>query len=274
MSSTEHSATPIGHHHDEEKGLHRTATGVTMSPELFEKLYLTPKVPHAGDYHRRFANPTPLGFIGFVISASTFAMVIMGWGGASGLSPVAGIFFFVGPVLMILALVFEWIMGNFFSMLVMGLFAVFWLSFGLLQVPTLQLGAAYASPTDPTGAASTEYNAAIGLYLIVWGFAFLSFFVFTLKINTVLATIFGLTMTAAWILASAYFRLSWGDYETAGKLQKAGGGVIFFVALLGWYMCFIIMAGEMRLPIRLPVGDLSRFWPRTDVELTVNEHRD
>ncbi len=49
---------------DEEKGLQRTQTGVTMSPELFEKLYLTPKVPHVGDYNRRFANPTALGFVG------------------------------------------------------------------------------------------------------------------------------------------------------------------------------------------------------------------
>jgi hypothetical protein len=49
---------------DEEKGLHRTQTGVTMSPELFEKLYLTPKVPRVGDYNKRFANPTALGFVG------------------------------------------------------------------------------------------------------------------------------------------------------------------------------------------------------------------
>ena len=50
--------------HDEEKGLYRSTTGVTMSPELFEKLYLTPKVPHVGDYNKRFANPTALGFVG------------------------------------------------------------------------------------------------------------------------------------------------------------------------------------------------------------------
>lgn len=49
---------------DEEKGLYRTQTGVTMSPELFEKLYLTPKVPQVGDYNKRFANPTALGFVG------------------------------------------------------------------------------------------------------------------------------------------------------------------------------------------------------------------
>jgi len=38
----------------------------------------------------------------------------MGWGGAAGLSGVAGIFFFVGPVLLLLGTIFEWIMGNFF----------------------------------------------------------------------------------------------------------------------------------------------------------------
>ena len=86
----------------------QTTSGMTISPELFEKLYLTPKTPHAGDAIKRFANPTPLGFVGFVISTFTFSMVLMGWGGASGLAGVAGIFFFVGPVLLILACIFEW----------------------------------------------------------------------------------------------------------------------------------------------------------------------
>ncbi|KAK3367241.1 GPR1/FUN34/yaaH family-domain-containing protein [Lasiosphaeria ovina] len=261
-------------HHDEEKGLYRTATGVTMSPELFEKLYLTPKVPHVGDYNRRFANPTALGFVGFVISTFTFSIMCMGWGGAAGFSPVVGIFFFVGPVLLVFAMVFEWVMGNFFPMMVMGLFAVFWLSFGVLQLPTLQLGAAYATAADPTGTASAEYNAVIALYLIVWGFALFTFFIFTCKINTVFAAIFLLVSVACWVLSGAYWKVSSGDYEAANHLQKAGGALLFVVAILGWYMCFIIMAGEMRITLNLPVGDLSHFWPRTDVELATAEHRD
>lgn len=39
-------------------------------------------------------------------------------------------------------------------------------------------------------------------------------------------------------------------------------------------MCFIIMAGEMRISLKLPVGDLSRFWPKTDVEMAVAERQD
>ncbi|SPQ19842.1 3c84790b-392d-4cce-874f-f1001a1f14d1 [Thermothielavioides terrestris] len=259
---------------DEEKGLHRTQTGVTMSPELFEKLYLTPKVPQVGDYNKRFANPTALGFVGFVISTFTFSIVCMGWGGASGFSPVLGIFFFVGPLLLTFAMVFEWIMGNFFPMMVMGLFAVFWLSFGLLQVPTLQLGSPYATSADPTGLTSPEYNAVVALYLIVWGFALFTFFIFTCKINVVFAAIFLLVSTAAWVLSGAYWKVSTGDYDAATKLQKAGGALLFVVAALGWYMCFIIMAGEMRITLKLPVGDLSHFWPKTDVALAAAEQRE
>ncbi|KIW28680.1 hypothetical protein, variant [Cladophialophora immunda] len=199
----------------------------------------------------------------------TFAMVMMGWGGASGLSPVVGIFFFVGPVLLVLTVIFEWIMGNFFSMMVCGLFAVFWLSFGMLQLPTLGLATPYSpSGTNAViGSASKEYNAVIALYLIVWGFALFTFFIFTLKTNVVFALIFLFVTIGAWVLSGAYWKVSTGDYDTAGDLQKTGGALLFIVGCLGWYMTFVMMAAEMRLAIKLPVGDLSHFWPKTDVEM-------
>lgn len=111
-------------------------------------------------------------------------------------------------------------MGNFFPMMVMGLFSVFWLSFGMLHLPTLNLGTPFATTSDPSGLTSPAYNAAIGLYLVAWGFALLTFFFFTLKINAVFASIFGLVTAAAWVLAGAYFKVSTGDYDMAGKLQK------------------------------------------------------
>jgi uncharacterized protein len=192
-------------------------------------------------------------------------------------------------------MIFEWIMGNFFPMMAMGLFGAFWLGFGMLQLPTLQLGAPYATESDPTGLSSPEYNAVIAMYLIVWGFALFTFFIFTCKINAVFAAIFLLVTVAAWILSAAYFKVSWGDYDGATKLQKvstfpphpgcngghltllaskAGGALLFIVAALGWYMCFIIMAAEMRITLKLPVGDLSHLWPKTDTELATTEQRE
>jgi hypothetical protein len=47
---------------------------------------------------------------------------------------------------------------------------------------------------------------------------------------------------------------------------------LFIVAILGWYMLFVIMAAEMRWSVNLPVGDLSHYWRKTDVELAVMEN--
>ncbi|TKX24211.1 alcS-like protein [Elsinoe australis] len=248
-------------------GLQHTMTSgttVMMSEAMFEKLYLTPKTERGSDNTKRFANPTPIGLVGFVISTFTFSMVLMGWGGANGLYGVAGIFFFTGPVLLILALIFEWIMGNFFPMMVMGLFAVFWLSFGMLQLPTLGLAAAYSTTGDnmAEGMASPAYNAVIALYLLVWGFALLTFFIFTLRTNAVFASIFLFVTIGVFILSGAYWKVSTGDFSQAQTLQKAGAALLFVVAILGWYMTFVIMSYEMKMGLKLPLGDLSHFWPK------------
>lgn len=144
------------------------------------------------------------------------------------LTSISGIFFFTGPVLLVLATIFEWIMGNFFPMMVMGLFAVFWLSFGVLQLPTWEIAASYSPTGDAAaGAATVGYNAAIALYLLVWGFALFTFFFFTLKTNTVFALIFGLVTVGAWVLSAAYWKVASGKYETAMHLQKVGRPVLF-----------------------------------------------
>jgi hypothetical protein len=56
--------------------------------------------------------------------------------------------------------------------------------------------------------------------------------------------------------------------------MQAGGVMYFIVAILGWYMTFVMMAAEMRVPIKLPVGDLSRFWPRTDIDIACLEKKE
>lgn len=105
--------------------------------------------------------------------------------------------------------------------MVMGLFAVFWLSFGMLQLPTLGLAASYSKTGNyAEGLASPEYNAVIALYLIVWGFALFTYFIFTLKTNTIFALIFFFVTLASWVLAGAYFKVASGDYVMAGHLQK------------------------------------------------------
>ena len=53
-------------------------------------------------------------------------------------------------------------------------------------------------------------------------------------------------------------------------MRQTGGAIFFVLALLGWYMTFVMMAAEMRITVNLPVGDLSHFWP-ADMELAEME---
>jgi len=253
----------------------KSAGAFSISPELFEKLYLNPKTNTGAHNRKQFANPTPLGLMGYVISVCTFSSNIMGWGGANSLHGVAGIFFFTGPVLLVLATILEWIVGNFFPMMCFGLFSVFWLSFGVLQLPTLGLAASY-SPTGNAaeGLASAGYNATIALYLIVWGFAMFTFFIFTLRTNVVFAGIFFTAFTGVFILSAAYWQVAQGNYPLAHRLQVSGGAVLFVMGLLGWYILVVMMAAEMRMTIKLPVGDLSHFWGRSDVEWAEMEKKE
>jgi succinate-acetate transporter protein len=114
----------------------------------------------------------------------------------------------------------EWIMGNFFSMMVMGMFAVFWLSFGVLQTPSWAIAASYSPTGDTaTGAATKGYNAAVALYLLVWGFWLFTTWIFTLKTNTVFALIFFFAFISSFLFSGAYWKVATGDYGMATKLQ-------------------------------------------------------
>lgn len=57
---------------------------VSISPELFEKIYLSPQNKVSGDLRKTFANPTPLAVLGLVMALTPFSCDIMGWRGAGG----------------------------------------------------------------------------------------------------------------------------------------------------------------------------------------------
>jgi succinate-acetate transporter protein len=154
------------------------------------------------------------------------------------------------------------------------MFAVFWLSFGVLQTPSWAIAASYSATGNAAeGAASVGYNAAVALYLMVWGFWLFTTFIFTLKTNTVFALIFLCAFLSSFVIGGAYWKVSTGDFDTAMHLQKAGAAIFFVLAVLGWYITVVMMAAEMRITLKLPVGDLSHFWPK-DVELAEMEKND
>ncbi|KAN0067440.1 GPR1/FUN34/yaaH family domain containing protein [Elaphomyces granulatus] len=238
----------------------------TLSPEIIEKLHSISRVEERND-KRTFANPSALGLMGFVLTDTTLAMVLMGWGGASSAASVVGIFFFTGPVLLLLSTIFEWIMGNFFTMMVNGYLCVFYLSLGIVELPSAGIAASYSTAGNATdGSFSIGYNMGLSLYTIALGSALLTFFLFSLRINVVLALIFSGAAAACYILSAAYWNTSVADLDLAMRLQHIAGGLLFVIGLLAWYATVGIMAKEMDFPVRLPMGDLSRFWYQTNMD--------
>lgn len=54
-----------GEHHDEMLQRIATTGGISISPELFEQLYLAPKNRVEGQLRQTFGNPTPVALGGF-----------------------------------------------------------------------------------------------------------------------------------------------------------------------------------------------------------------
>jgi len=230
----------------------RTAGSISMSPELFEKLYLSPQNAVKGDLRKTFGNPTPLALIGFLLSLFPLSMDLMGWrsisGTAAGQASI-GAYFFCGGLLMILGSVGEWLLGNTFPFVVFGSFGGFWLTFGATLQPANAAVSAYTNPTD--------FYSSFGFFFIAMGLLCLIYLVCSIRTNVAFFIIFLTLVVAFGALTGAYWQTAAGNAVIAGKLLKVAGAFVFVTCLSGWWIFVAIMLASLDFPFALPVGDLS-----------------
>ncbi|KAJ4160241.1 hypothetical protein NW754_003366 [Fusarium falciforme] len=145
----------------------RSAANITMSSELFEKLYLSPPNAVKGDLRNTFGNPTPMGLIGFLLSLMPFSCDLMGWRGAGGFGAATiPVYFFMGGFLMVLSGILEWVLGNSFPSIVFCSLGCFWLSLGGILNPSFGAFSFYApadAKSSAEGLATRGFNASLGL---------------------------------------------------------------------------------------------------------------
>lgn len=257
------SAYHLDDSHDPENALKRiqTAGSISISPELFEKIYLSPQNKVSGDLRKTFGNPTPIALAGFLLSLTPLSCILMGWRGAGGggASDV-GAYFFFGGLLMILGSVGEWIIGNTFPFVVFGSFGAFWLQFGATLQPFYNAYGAFSTTSSPAeGLTTVGFNASYAFFLLFMALLCLIYFICSLRTNLVFAIIF-LTLIPAFIcLAASYWQLAKGNAATAGTLLVAAGAITFVTDMAGWWIFAAIMLAALDFPFQLPVGDLSRY---------------
>jgi len=248
--------------HDPETALKRvrTAGSVSISPELFEKLYLSPPTHVKGGILKQVGNPTPVALIGFLISATPLSMDLMKWRGASGTGAWGtAMYLFFGGFLMALGGLGELIIGNTFPAVVFLTFAAFWFGFSCTLQPFYNAYGAYSINADAPaeGLQTPGFNSGFAFFLVAMGIFCLICLVCSLRTNAVFFGIFFMLCLVFALLAGAYFQLSNGNAGIAGRLQEAAGACFFVCSLFGWWQFVAIMLASLDFPWSIPVGDLS-----------------
>jgi len=247
-------------HHDPDTALRRlrTAGSISITPELFEKIYLSPKNQVSNNIRSTFGNPTPLALVGFLLSLTPLSNILMGWRGSGGLGAAeVGVYYFFGGVLMILGSFLEFILGNTFPFVVFGSFGAFWLTFGATLTPFYNAAAAY-QPEDPaTAATNPTFNATFAFFQVYMAVLCFIYLIIALRTNIVFLLIFALLVPAFSCLSVVFFRTAEGLAAT--NYQTTAGALTFVVCLLGWYLFFVQLLAAVDFPLNLPVGDLSRY---------------
>ena len=136
---------------------------MTISPDIFEKLYLQPKGQVKGDLRKTFGNPTPLALIGFVVGLMPLSIQLMGWRGSGGgaiATTTDSIWF--GGMLLILGGFLEFLLGNTFPFCVFMAYGCHFLTFATTTIPWFNAVAAYTNGASQTE--TPEFDAGFGKF--------------------------------------------------------------------------------------------------------------
>ncbi|KAF7917860.1 uncharacterized protein EAE97_011998 [Botrytis byssoidea] len=245
----------------------KTAGSISIIPELFEKIYLSPQNSVKGDLRKTFGNPTPVAIVGFLITLSPLSCDLMGWRGAAN-NGAAGIgsYFFFGGLLMIVGGFLEFVLGNTFPFVVFISFGAFWLTFASTLQPFYYAYGLYAPPggTPADGLRTVGFNASFGFFLVFMAVLCLIYLVCSLRTNVVFVIIFFTLVVAFSLLTSVYWHTANGignndaaQLALANRMQIAAGATLFVTSLAGWWIFFAIMLAALDFPFQIPVGDLS-----------------
>ncbi|KAF1843367.1 uncharacterized protein K460DRAFT_357103 [Cucurbitaria berberidis CBS 394.84] len=238
----------------------RTAGSISISPELFEKLYLSPQNKVKGELRNTFGNPTPLALIGFLLSLTPLSMTLMGWRGAGGNGAAStGWYYFAGGLLMVLGGLGEWILGNTFPFVVFTSFGGFWLGYGATLQPFYNSYGAYRNPAvqSSTGLETVGFNVGVAYFLLCMALLCFVYLICSIRTNLIFFLIFFTLVPTFALLAGTFLQLANGRPALAGRLQEAAGAFAFVTCLCGWYIFLAIMLASVDFPFDLPLVDLS-----------------
>ncbi|MCJ1461193.1 hypothetical protein MMC28_011575 [Mycoblastus sanguinarius] len=203
-------------------------------------------------YHRRLANPAPLGLLSFATSVFLVSLTGMGTRGVEAPNIIITTMIFFGGICQYIAGIMEFFTGNTLGATVFSAYAGFNVAYALIFIPGTGVLAAYTDTT--TGKPLPELNQALALLLWAW---------------FVLSVIFTVAATrASWslVLTLVFFDLesmllAVGYTVGNDQILLASRGVGFVVAFFAYWSGTAGLWGGGSTMINLPTGDLSHKRP-------------
>jgi len=195
-------------------------------------------------YHRKFANPAPLGLLGFAGTTFVLSMVNARVRGITVPNIVVGLAYGYGGLVQLIAGVEEWACGNTFGATAFSSYGGFWISYAIIQTPFFRIATAYGDDTR-------ALQGAIGIYLISWALITLIFLIACLRSSVALVALFACLDVTFWLLAA-------GELAPSVNTTRAGGVFGVVTAFIAMYTALAGMLTKDTSHFLLPVGDLSR----------------
>lgn len=203
-----------------------------------------PTQPGFPVFHRKFANPAPLGLLSFACTTFVLSFYNTGSRGISTPNVVVGLALSYGGLAQLLAGMWEFAAGNTFGATAFTSFGAFWMSYGLIFWPSSGILDAYS------GEAASQLPDALGFFLTGWTLVVLVISVAALRSSVALVSVF-------FFLIPTFILLAAGEFTRNETITKAGGAFGIVTAFAAFYTAMTGLLTTDTSYFLLPIGPLG-----------------
>lgn len=201
-------------------------------------------------YHRKFANPAPLGLMAFATTTLILSLFNVGARNITIPNLILSMAFGYGGLVQLLAGMWEFAAGNTFGATAFSSYGGFWISFGLIYWPGSGILNAYQGQ-------SAMEASALGIYLASWFTVTFIFLIAAMRSSLALVSVFFFLTITFLLLFAGELCTSVGN-SMGAKLHIAGGAFGIVTALCAYYTALAGLLTPESSHFIVPVGDLSR----------------
>ncbi|GAA6007991.1 hypothetical protein JCM11491_006568 [Sporobolomyces phaffii] len=196
-------------------------------------------------YHRKLANPAPLGLCGFALTTFMLSLINLGTRGVTVPNVVVGPALWYGGLVQILAGMWEFAAGNTFGATAFTSYGAFWISYAFIISPWSGIAASYTN--------EQEFANGVAFFLFGW-----LIFTIIMTLATLRASISLFIVLFTVDITFLMLGLAELGLPGASACHTAGGAFGIMAAFAAWYTAAASLITPDTAYFALPVGDLSK----------------